>query len=120
MGLQLSSRDLTRYRGAVEALLSPLDHDDVLRWCSELLRRMEALFHADRSILTLPVGGRVLAHSDSVPSSSIPQFQTLVSDMSPGSFHSERPDLNRMLKARRAVGMEVWHNDALVDRKSVV
>jgi DNA-binding CsgD family transcriptional regulator/PAS domain-containing protein len=113
MGLHLSSRDVQRYREATEALLSPLDYDGATEWCAAVLQRVEALFRADRAMLVLPADGEVRAHSQSIPPEGLTQLQSAVSAMVPGGFRSASPQVDTVMRGRRAVGLDVWHNEAL-------
>jgi DNA-binding NarL/FixJ family response regulator len=115
MGLHLASRDIQRYRDTSEALLSPLRYDTPAAWCEEVLRRVEALFHADRAMLVLPVEGHVKAYSQNIPPAGLTQLQSAVSAMVPGGFSSERSKVDTVFRGRRAAGLHVWHNEALAN-----
>lgn len=114
MSFTLSSRDLVRYEETLETLLSPTAYPDVSSWCTAVLRKVEALFSADRSMLMLPAGGELQAHSPSIPEAGLQALRAVVVEMGPASFRADRPDVDAVMRARRAVRMDVWHNDALV------
>lgn len=56
--MKLGIRDLGQLRHATNALLSPLDHDDIDQWRLQVNRLGEQLLEADISTCMLPVEGR--------------------------------------------------------------
>lgn len=113
MGLRLSSVRLARLRAATEALLSPLHHQSIGDWAGETLRRVDALFEADRSMLMIPAGGELQMHSNSLPPEGLQALGSLVTSVEPGSLRSDDEEPDSVFRARSSTQLEVWHNEAL-------
>ncbi len=64
MSLTLSSADVTRYRAASTALLSPLDASSFDGWRTDCLTCMKNLSGADAAAFNVPVAGYELIHTD--------------------------------------------------------
>ena len=65
MSLTLSSADVTRYRAASAALLSPLDSPSFDSWRADCLTCVKKLSGADAAAFNLPVDGYELIYTDS-------------------------------------------------------
>jgi DNA-binding CsgD family transcriptional regulator len=114
MGLSLTTIDAARLRSASEVLLSRSRFADHPSWCVEALRRLEELFQADRSLFILPSREGVHVVSESIPDPMFGQFREAFAGMSEGRLVSDREDVDAVLEARRAMGMDVFTNDALL------
>jgi DNA-binding CsgD family transcriptional regulator len=114
LGLVLSSTDLARLRDTTQTLLSPWEHADPEAWAIAVLRRLEALFNADRSLLFLPDPEGLMLVTESVPSEMVPAFRSAFSQVEDGRLRSERPDVDSVLEARTAARMEVFTNQGLL------
>jgi DNA-binding CsgD family transcriptional regulator len=114
MGLFLSSTDLDCLRDLTQTLLSPQKHDGPETWASAVLRRLETLFNADRSLLFLPEPEGVMLVTESVPSELVPAFRSAFAQVEDGRLRSERPDVDSVLEARTAARMEVFTNQRLL------
>jgi DNA-binding CsgD family transcriptional regulator len=109
MGLHLSSHNVVRCRQLSETLLSPLEYPDVDQWCVAVLRRLEALFEADRSMFVLPVKASVQLRSESVPAETLAGFREAFSAIGQGRLSSPRPDVDRVFAARLREKLDVYN-----------
>ncbi len=114
MGLSLTTLDTARLQSASEVLLSRPRFPDHSSWCVEALRRLEELFQADRSLFILPTRDGVHVASESIPDPMFGQFREAFGGMSEGRLVSDREDVDAVLEARRAMAMDVFTNDTLL------
>jgi DNA-binding CsgD family transcriptional regulator len=114
VGLTLSTTDLARLQDTTQVLLSPAQYDDPDAWGTAVLRRMEVLFNADRSLLFLPAPDGLMLVTESVPSEMVPAFHATFSRMEEGRLRSDLPDVDSVLAARTAARMDVFTNQRLL------
>jgi DNA-binding CsgD family transcriptional regulator len=114
VGLTLSTTDLARLHDTTQVLLSPSEYDDPDAWGTAVLRRLEALFNADRSLLFLPAPGGLMLVTESVPSEMVPAFHSTFSRVEEGRLRSDRSDVDSVLEARTAARMDVFTNQRLL------
>ena len=113
MGLSLSSDDIARFASVQEALLSPFAYESIEQWCKTVLHRAEALFHADRSTLFVPLADRFHYVSESIDPRSLETFERGIEDRQPGALHFRENLVERAWAARRERGIEVWTMETL-------
>jgi DNA-binding CsgD family transcriptional regulator len=114
VGLTLSTTDLARLHDTTQVLLSPGEYDDPDAWGTAVLRQVEALFNADRSLLFLPAPDGLMLVTESVPSEMVPAFHSTFSRIEEGRLRSDRPDVDSVLAARTAARMDVFTNQRLL------
>jgi hypothetical protein len=114
VGLTLSTTDLARLHDTTQVLLSPAEYDDPDAWGTAVLRRMEALFNADRSLLFLPAPDGLMLVTESVPSEMVLAFHSTFSRIEEGRLRSDRPDVDSELAARTAARMDVFTNQRVL------
>jgi DNA-binding CsgD family transcriptional regulator len=114
VGLTLSTADLARLHDTTQVLLSPAGYDEPEAWATAVLRSLEALFNADRSLLFLPSPEGVMLVTESVPGEMVPAFHATFSRVEEGRLRSDRADVDSVLEARTAARMEVFTNQRLL------
>jgi DNA-binding CsgD family transcriptional regulator len=114
VGLTLSTADLARLHDTTQVLLSPAEYDDPDAWGTAVLRRLEALFNADRSLLFLPAPDGVMLVTESVPIEMVPAFHSTFCRVEEGRLRSDRSDVDSVLAARTAARMDVFTNQRLL------
>jgi DNA-binding CsgD family transcriptional regulator len=114
VGLTLSTTDLARLQDTTQVLLSPAQYDDPEAWGTAVLRRLETLFNADRSLLFLSAPDGVMLVTESVPNEMVPAFHSTFSRVEEGRLRSDRSDVDSVLAARLDARMEVFTNHRLL------
>lgn len=113
MALILSSADLGRLQATHEVLLSPLEHDSVLEWCTAVVDAVGTLFRSDRALFNLAHQGTVTSVWGEGLAPFTDVLTEIVSGVQPGAIRYSDDHLDTALDLRRQERLEVWSNRML-------
>lgn len=108
MTVRLTSLDVEAISALQQALLSSPGAADVDAWCQCVLRRAEALFRADRSLMLVTAGGRCHYVSDTLDREALSAAERRIAGLKPEALRSADAMEDRAWNARRVRNSEVF------------
>lgn len=109
MALTLTRRDVDAFTALQHALLCPFQASNVEDWCRAVLRRAEALFRADRSLMLVWAGGQPHYVSDSIDRETLSAAERSIARLKPAALRFPDPVEDRAWNAGRVCPVEIWN-----------